>query len=178
MNTDLCAFKGRPLHSWVCDQKASQWLWLRRLWINLTLRYVKSCRGASWGVAVVVSGSGMCLKDGRQWVWETRHHPWAFWRCLGPNSMKHWWRKCLLENPSRMLTKLLLLYIGAQVRCLGSHVVFSSCGLQTAHVVLWRSLYGFRIQYAARVAAVTSQMWVVVSCCSGSMIGQLWYWLG
>src|SRR4029434_10787031 len=43
--------------------------------------------------------------------------------------------RCLLENPSEMLTKaaLLVLYPAAQVLWLDSHVVvFSSCGLQTA----------------------------------------------
>ena len=47
--------------------------------------------------------------------------------------------RCLLENPSEMLTKsalLMMLYPAAQVLWLGSHVVvFSTCGLQTAPVL-------------------------------------------
>ena len=52
--------------------------------------------------------------------------------------------RCLLENPSEMLTKaaLLVLYPAAQVLWLDSHVVvFSSCGLQIMHVVLWRRVF-------------------------------------
>ena len=40
-------------------------------------------------------------------------------------------------------------------------------------------LYGSQVQHATRVAAVTSQLCIaVVSCCPGSMVGQLLYWLG
>ena len=40
-------------------------------------------------------------------------------------------------------------------------------------------LYGCRVQHAARVAAVTSQLCVVfVPCYAGSMVEQLLYWLG
>ena len=46
-------------------------------------------------------------------------------------------RRGLLENPCEMLTKAaLLMYTAPQVLWLGSHVVFSGCELQTAHVVL------------------------------------------
>ena len=82
--------------------------------------------------------------------------------------------RCLLENPSGMLTLttvLLLLHPAAQVVWLGNHVVvFSTCGLQTAHVVQRKR---------AHVAAVSSQLCIaVVSYCSGSMVGQLLYWYG
>ena len=56
----------------------------------------------------------------------------------------------LLENTSEMLSKAALLSscLAAKVLWLGNHVVvFSSCGLQTVHVVK-EGLYGSRVQYA------------------------------
>ena len=38
-------------------------------------------------------------------------------------------------------------------------------------------LYRSQVQNAARVAALCRLWCVVVSCCSGSMVGQLLYWL-
>lgn len=82
-----------------------------------------------------------------------------------------------------MLTKTasLVLYPAAQVLWLDSYVMFLA-------VVGYRKcmLYceGGSLQIRgttcdAFFAAVTSQLCiVVVSCCSGSMVGQLLYWLG
>ena len=53
-------------------------------------------------------------------------------------------RRCLLENPSEMLTKadlLLLLYPAAQDLWLDTHsVVLSTCWLNTVHVVLYSTV--------------------------------------
>ena len=68
-----------------------------------------------------------------------------------------------------MLTKaaLLLLYPAAQVLWLGSHVVvFSSCELQTAHVVLSRSAFtdpGYNMWCGMWMSPASCA--VVVSCC-------------
>lgn len=50
---------------------------------------------------------------------------------------------------------------------------------ESACCTVRKSLYGFWVQHAARVAAVTSQLCVVVvTCCSGIIVGQLLHWLG
>ena len=70
---------------------------------------------------------------------------------------------------------LLLLYPAAQFLWLGCHVVvvFSTCGLQTEHV------YRSQVHHVACVVAVTDQLCVVVvSCTTGSMVGQLLVRLG
>ena len=115
-------------------EKVSQWLWLSCSHsllpgvVNLpelTLRYVKSCWGVSWGVSDVVSGSGMCPNPSSGWVWDARHHCWAFWRCRGANSTKHWWRKVSAWKPQWNAHKgnnFFLLHPATQVLWLSNHV--------------------------------------------------------
>ena len=77
--------------------------------------------------------------------------------------------RCLLENPSEMLMKaaLLVLYPAAQVLWLGSHFVFSTCELQTAHVVVRRK------SVFTRDTAASNQLCVAVS-----LVVSLFCWLG
>ena len=67
------------------------------------MKYAKSCRGVSWGVSLVVSGSGSGVlthhEYGCSWVRDARHRCWAFLRCRGPYSTKHWWRKVPAWKP-------------------------------------------------------------------------------
>src|SRR4029434_10294163 len=72
-----------------------------------------------------------------------------------------------LKTPVKCSQAALWLYPAARVLWFGSHVVVKE------------GFYGSWVQHAAGVAAVTSQLCVaVVSCCSGSMVWQLLYWLG
>ena len=102
------------------------------------------------------------------------------WARFNETLIKDW---KLIENPSEILTKvaLLLLYPAAQALWLGSYVVmFSTCGLQTAHVVLWRRAFTdarYNMWHVLRLTPARGAL-VVVSCCARSIVVQLSYWLG
>ena len=97
----------------------------------------------SAAVSVVVSGSGNYIRTYDEHEWGVSGMPDTTVEPSG-GVMRLIHRKtdegrCLLENPSEMLMKaalLMLLCPAAQVLWFGSHVMFSTCGLQTASVVL------------------------------------------
>ena len=73
------------------------------------------------------------MEGGR--VWDTRHHCLIFWRCRGPNSRKHWWRKGSAWKPQWNAHK------GSSVDIQDLLLGNNSGRLQTVHVILWRRAF-------------------------------------
>src|SRR4029434_10951065 len=92
--------------------------------------------------------------------------------------------RCLLENPSEMLTKGS--FVVVVVSCCSGSMIGQSCccvyqwwATENAGCTVKEGLYGSWGQHTAHAEAVSSQLCVaVVSCCSGSIVGQFLYWLG
>ena len=102
----------------------------------------------------------------------TRHYCRAFWRCCRSNSTKHWWRKVPAWKPQWNAHKgsfVIVVVSCCSGSMFGHVVVFSTCGLQTAHLatcdvccgchhpvvnwycVLLRRIYGWAVAILVRL---------------------------
>ena len=92
--------------------------------------------------------------------------------------------RCLLENPSEMLTKAFFVVVDVVVFCCSCSMLGqSNCCVavnyrQRMFYCEGGPLRTPRTPCSACCSCHQPVVCVVVSCCSGSMVGQLLYWLG